>query len=125
MFLLHEISSGSSRALRMLPSTPSEELRPNRVLRPNECRVPLRLLRVHVALNHEQSTAVFRIAQEAQRNAAFFLAEQEKSWKQLLELLGMQERAHLVGGTIEISGVAGMGTTITARVTTTKNSGGD
>ena len=44
---------------------------------------------------------------------------------QLLELLGMQEHAHLVGGTIEISGVAGMGTTITARVTTTKNSGGD
>lgn len=99
-----------------------------------------------IDLGQEQSTAVFRILQESLTNilrhaqatkieistsagetGAFVLTisdngrgitEDEKSGSQSLGLLGMRERAHLVGGSIDITGVAGKGTTVTVRVPT-------
>jgi signal transduction histidine kinase len=94
-------------------------------------------------LSREQSTAIFRIFQEALTNilrhaqatsvdittkaeaGEFVLAiidngrgisENEKSGSQSLGLLGTQERAHLIGGKINITGVEGEGTVITVRV---------
>ena len=94
-------------------------------------------------LNREQATAIFRIFQEALTNALrhaqatrvevvmkqaagdFVLTisdngkgitEAEKSVRSSLGLLGMRERAHLIGGEIEIAGAAGRGTVITLRV---------
>ena len=93
-------------------------------------------------LNREKTTAAFRVFQEAMTNilrhaqatrvdimikqeAAEFvltisdngraITEDEKSDAQSLGLLGMRERAHLVGGEISIEGAAGQGTVITAR----------
>jgi PAS domain S-box-containing protein len=94
-------------------------------------------------LNKEQSTAVFRIFQEALTNILrhaeatrvdvaitqdadeFVLtvtdngrgiSESKKSGQQSLGILGMRERAHLIGGEIEIQGVAGKGTVVIVRV---------
>jgi PAS domain S-box-containing protein len=92
------------------------------------------------ALNPEQSTAVFRIFQEALTNIrrhagatrvdvtmlmdsrSFVLrvsddgrgiTEDEKSGQLSIGLLGMRERAHVIGGEIEVAGVGGEGTTVT------------
>jgi PAS domain S-box-containing protein len=94
-------------------------------------------------LNQDQSTAVFRILQEALTNvlrhaeatrvkiamkeeAGEFvltvsdngrgITDDDKSRLQSLGLLGMRERAHLIGGEIDITGVAGQGTVVTVRV---------
>lgn len=94
-------------------------------------------------LSREQSTAVFRILQEALTNilrhaqatrvdittraeaGEFVVAiidngrgitENKKSGSQSLGILGMQERAHLIGGKINVTGVEGKGTMITVRV---------
>jgi PAS domain S-box-containing protein len=94
-------------------------------------------------LSRVQSTAVFRILQEAltnvlrhaqattvditvEKEAGEFvltiidngrgIKENEKSGVQSLGLLGMQERAHLIGGKISFTGVEGEGTVITIRV---------
>jgi signal transduction histidine kinase len=96
-----------------------------------------------IPLNREQSNAVFRIVQEAltnilrHANAArvditadeqageFMLkirdngkgiTDEAKAQPLSLGLLGMQERAHLVGGKIDIQGAAGKGTAITLRI---------
>src|SRR5205085_8175667 len=96
-----------------------------------------------VDLNREQSTAIFRIFQEALTNILrhaqatrgdimvkeeaeeFFLqisdngrgiTEDEKSRAQSLGLIGMRERAHLIGGEVNIEGTEGRGTVITVRV---------
>jgi PAS domain S-box-containing protein len=96
-----------------------------------------------VDLNSEQSTAVFRILQEAltnvlrhaqatkviitlkQESGEFFLAirdngkgttESEKSGVHSLGLLGMRERAHLIGAQIDITGIEGKGTVVTMRI---------
>ena len=96
-----------------------------------------------IDLNREQSTAVFRIFQEALTNilrhaeATRFastlkleannlvliisdngkgITANEVSRPQSLGLLGMRERAHLVGGEINITGTEGQGTVITVRV---------
>ena len=96
-----------------------------------------------INLNREQSTALFRIFQEALTNilrhaeATRFasslkqeandlvliisdngkgIAANEMSRPQSLGLLGMRERAHLVGGEINITGAEGQGTVITVRV---------
>ena len=96
-----------------------------------------------IPLNREQSIAVFRIFQEALTNilrhanatrvniaadeqAGDFIltirdngkgiTHEDKSRPLSLGLLGMQERAHLVAGTIDITGIAGKGTTVTLRV---------
>jgi PAS domain S-box-containing protein len=96
-----------------------------------------------VDLNKEQSTAVFRILQEALTNilrhaqatsvtvtmrqhAGEFLltindngrgiSESEKLGTHSLGLLGMRERALLIGAKIDISGMAGKGTVVKVRV---------
>ena len=96
-----------------------------------------------VDLNQDQSTAVFRIFQETLRNilrhaqatrvdvamvneaGAFVLtikdngrgiAEDERSGPLAIGLLGMRERAHLIGGEIDITGVEGKGTSVTVRL---------
>jgi signal transduction histidine kinase len=94
-------------------------------------------------LDHEQSIAVFRIVQEALTNilrhanatrvdiaadeqaGEFILTirdngkgitDEAKSRPLSLGLLGMQERAHLVSGTIDIKGTEGKGTTVTLHI---------
>jgi PAS domain S-box-containing protein len=96
-----------------------------------------------VELTEEQSTAFFRILQEALTNVlrhaqatkvnikikkekGYFtlsvsdngkgMTEGEKSEQQSLGILGMRERAHLIGGEIDIKGVKGKGTVVTVRV---------
>jgi PAS domain S-box-containing protein len=93
--------------------------------------------------NPEQSTAVFRIFQETLTNIRrhagatrvdvtmtvdgreFVLTvrdngrgitEEEKSGPLSIGLLGMRERAHLIGGGVDVVGVAGEGTTVTVRL---------
>jgi PAS domain S-box-containing protein len=94
-------------------------------------------------LDSEKSTAIFRIFQEAltnvlrhsratavevvmrQEDGKFVLSigdngkgitENEKSGTLSLGILGMRERAHLIGAEFEINGVEGKGTSITLRV---------
>jgi len=96
-----------------------------------------------IDLNNEQSTAIFRILQEALTNilrhakatkvaimareeSGQFLmsikdngrgiSESEKSGPQSLGLLGMRERAHLVSGEIKIESTEGKGTEVTIRI---------
>jgi len=96
-----------------------------------------------VDLDREQATTVFRIFQEAmthilrhaeaikvnilteEEEGEFVLevkdngrgiTEGEKLGTRSLGLLGMRERAHSLGGTVEISGVAGKGTVLTVRL---------
>jgi signal transduction histidine kinase/ABC-type uncharacterized transport system substrate-binding protein len=97
----------------------------------------------HVDLSREQSTAIFRIFQEAMTNVlrhaqaakvnilieeddgelAFGISdtgrgitESEKQDKSSLGLLGMRERAHSIGARMEIEGIAGQGTTLIIRL---------
>jgi PAS domain S-box-containing protein len=94
----------------------------------------------NVVFNQEQATAIFRIFQEAltnilrhagatrvditmtQEDGEFILAISDNGKgiarieKSGLGILGMQERVRLVGGTIEIHGLEGAGTTIAVRV---------
>jgi PAS domain S-box-containing protein len=94
-------------------------------------------------LTEDQVTAVFRIFQEALTNilrhaqathVRFVMQEDEdefrltitdngrgitneqKSGQRSLGLLGMRERAYLIGGTVDISGSKGKGTVVTVRV---------
>jgi PAS domain S-box-containing protein len=96
-----------------------------------------------VDVSPEQSIAVFRIFQEALTNIlrhayatrvdvtiameaeAYVLivkdngrgiTEGEKYGQSSIGLLGMRERAHLLGGEIEITGIRGEGTTVTVRL---------
>lgn len=96
-----------------------------------------------IPLPDQTSTAVFRIVQEAltniirhaqatrvsiamkEENGALVLTvtdngrgitENEKTSRKSLGLLGMQERAHLIGGNVEIVGLPGAGTTLQVRV---------
>ncbi|MDQ1636784.1 MAG: hypothetical protein QOF62_123 [Pyrinomonadaceae bacterium] len=97
----------------------------------------------NIQLSPEQSTAVFRIFQEALTNVlrharatrvdiklkaddGFFvlsvkdngrgISDSEKSEQQSLGLLGMRERAHLIGGEVSITRAEGRGTVVTLRV---------
>jgi PAS domain S-box-containing protein len=106
-----------------------------------ECRCECGLQ--STALAERQATAVFRIFQEALTNilrharatrvqvtileeeGVFVLTvadngrgitEVEKFSRRSLGILGMQERAHLIGGQLEISGDKGVGTTLRVRV---------
>jgi signal transduction histidine kinase len=94
-------------------------------------------------VDQEQSTAIFRIMQEALTNvlrhahatrvdvtleeegAALVLTirdngrgitDDEQSGPHTLGLLGMRERAYLIEGRVDITGVEGQGTTVTLRV---------
>ena len=97
----------------------------------------------NVHLSREQSTAVFRVFQEALTNilrhaqaarvniqmqeedCEFILTvtdngrgitDDEKSGQCTLGLLGMRERIHLIGGKIDISGIDRKGTVVTVRI---------
>jgi signal transduction histidine kinase len=48
------------------------------------------------------------------------ITEREKSSQLSVGLLGMRERAHLIGGEIEITGIEGEGTTVTVRLPTVR-----
>jgi len=101
-----------------------------------------------VDLNSEQSTAVFRILQEALTNilrhaqatkvtvtvkqeAGDFslmvkdngkgITESEALGAYSLGLLGMRERAHLIGAQIDVTGMNGKGTLVTVRVPLTES----
>jgi signal transduction histidine kinase len=94
-------------------------------------------------LSQDHATAIFRIFQEALTNilrhaqatrvnitieeeeGAYVLAmrdngrgitEEERTGSRSLGLIGMRERAQLIGGTIDITGLAGKGTVLTVRV---------
>ena len=96
-----------------------------------------------VELDQQQSTAIFRVFQEALTNVLRHaratrvnvtleteddelaltvvdngqgIAADQQSHRLSLGLLGMRERVNLIGGTIQITGVEGEGTTITVRV---------
>jgi signal transduction histidine kinase len=96
-----------------------------------------------VELSQDQSTAVFRIFQEAltnilrhaqatsvditmrKENGELILTisdngkgitEDEEAGRLSLGILGMRERAHLAGGRIDITGVKGKGTEVIVRV---------
>ncbi|HEX8845151.1 MAG TPA: MEDS domain-containing protein [Pyrinomonadaceae bacterium] len=96
-----------------------------------------------VGLSREQATAVFRIVQEALTNVLRHsgatrvdikirhegghyvvtvsdngrgITEAEKAGPRSLGLLGMRERAYLLGGEINVEGVEGRGTVVTLRV---------
>jgi len=96
-----------------------------------------------IHLTREQSTAIFRILQEALTNVlrhakatkvevtlkeeqgGFVLtigddgrgiSEEEKSGEKSLGLLGMRERAHLIGGEVSITSLENQGTTVTVRL---------
>jgi len=97
----------------------------------------------NLGLSREHSTATFRIFQEALTNILRHaqattvhiqmkeedgeiiltisdngrgIKEDEQSGQRTLGLLGMRERAHLIGGTIEITGSDGKGTLVTVRI---------
>jgi PAS domain S-box-containing protein len=94
-------------------------------------------------LDHERTTALFRICQEALTNVARYaqatsvhieldsdepqislrisdngrgITEEETKARNSFGLLGMRERARLLGGTFEIAGAPGKGTTLTVRI---------
>jgi signal transduction histidine kinase len=98
-------------------------------------------------LNQEESTAVFRILQEALTNILRHaeatrvdialkkeagecvvtirdngkgITEDDQSGLQSLGLLGMRERAHLIGGKVDIIGVGAQGTVVTVQVPNAK-----
>ena len=97
----------------------------------------------NLELDQQKSTAVFRIFQESLTNILRHaqatsveirmeegagelvltvrddgrgITEEEKTGRQALGLLGMRERAHLVGAEVDISGSEGSGTVVTVRV---------
>jgi len=94
-------------------------------------------------LSQDRATAIFRILQEAltnilrhaqatrvnilieeeegeyvleMRDNGRGITEEERTGSRSLGLLGMRERAQLIGGTIDITGLAGKGTVLTVRV---------
>ncbi len=105
--------------------------------------VETNILEQELALNHAQATALYRIFQETLTNVArhanatrvratlhvnheqlvLEIADNGKGFdrnqvrgKRSLGLLGMQERAEMIQGTLDISSVPGEGTTIVVRV---------
>jgi len=96
-----------------------------------------------LVLDQERTTALFRISQEALTNVTRYanahsvqillerdgpqlllrisddgrgIADADQRSTHSFGLLGMRERAHLLGGTFEISGQPGHGTTLTVRI---------
>ncbi|HTR81118.1 MAG TPA: histidine kinase [Bacteroidota bacterium] len=101
-----------------------------------------------IELDRERSTAIFRILQETLTNVLRHahasivyisfearsdlviletrdngrgVRTEEISSKKSLGLLGMKERAALLGGTVEISGIPNAGTTVTVRISRSSN----
>jgi len=66
--------------------------------------------KVHIQLNKENGDLVLTISDNGRG-----ITEAEKSGQSTLGLLGMRERAHLVGGKIDIAGSKDKGTVVTLR----------
>lgn len=67
--------------------------------------------RVDIAMHEENGTFVLRVADNGRG-----ITEAEKVSRDSVGILGMQERAHLIGAEVEISGEEGRGTTLQVRV---------
>jgi PAS domain S-box-containing protein len=67
--------------------------------------------RVNIALEEEAGEFVLRVRDDGRG-----ITEEERTGLRSLGLMGMRERAHLIGGTVEITGVEGKGTVLTVRV---------
>ena len=67
--------------------------------------------RVAVAIQQEEGSLVLTVADNG-----CGITEAEKLSRESLGLLGMQERAHVIGGCVDIVGVPGAGTTLHVRV---------
>ena len=67
--------------------------------------------RVGVALREEEGELVLAVADNGRG-----ITEAEKASRESLGILGMQERAHLIGGRVDIVGVRGAGTTLRVHV---------
>jgi len=70
-----------------------------------------RATRVHVAMKEEQADLVLTVSDNGRG-----ITEAEKRGRSSLGILGMQERAHLIGGHIEVAGEMGAGTTLHVRL---------
>jgi PAS domain S-box-containing protein len=97
----------------------------------------------NLVIGHEQATAIFRIFQEALTNIlrhaqattvtisivenansliltigddGIGITDSQKSTTHSIGLLGMRERAHLIGGEINITGVVGQGIVVSVRI---------
>jgi PAS domain S-box-containing protein len=71
--------------------------------------------RVDIAINEEAGEIVLTVSDNGRG-----ITEDEKSRLQSLGLLGMRERAYLIGGEIDIIGLAARGTVVTVRVPNAK-----
>jgi NO-binding membrane sensor protein with MHYT domain len=67
--------------------------------------------RVNITIEEEEGEFVLRI-----RDNGRGITEAEKTRPRSLGLIGMRERAQLIGGKIEITGVTGKGTVLTVRI---------
>jgi signal transduction histidine kinase len=67
--------------------------------------------RVDVAIREEYGSLVLRVSDNGRG-----ITQGEKFSRRSLGLLGMQERAHLIGGQVEIKGQRGAGTELQVRV---------
>jgi two-component system sensor histidine kinase UhpB len=67
--------------------------------------------RIDLSMRHEQGEFVFALHDNGRG-----ISEAERTGTQSLGLLGMRERASLIGGDLRIEGMPGLGTTITLRV---------
>jgi PAS domain S-box-containing protein len=67
--------------------------------------------KVHIQLNIENDEFILTIADDGRG-----ITDDEKSGQRTLGLLGMGERAHLVGGKVDITGSDGKGTLVTVRI---------
>ena len=67
--------------------------------------------RVRIALQETDGDVVVEITDDGRG-----ITDPERSGPASLGLLGIRERAHLLGGEVTISGIPGRGTTVTARV---------
>ena len=70
-----------------------------------------RATRVHITLERDEGDIVLSVRDDGRG-----ITEGEKQGRQTLGLLGMRERAHLVGGEVSVAGVEGEGTTVVVRV---------
>ncbi len=73
---------------------------------------------VHIALTHEQDAVVLSIHDNGRG-----IAPEDVGAMKSLGLLGMRERASIFGGTVEITGRPGRGSTVTARIPLPRPSG--
>jgi signal transduction histidine kinase len=67
--------------------------------------------RVHITIAEEEGAYVVEV-----RDNGRGITEEERTGARSLGLLGMRERAQLIGGSIDLTGLPGIGTVLTVRV---------